>query len=163
MSLALDTFAAMDNARSAGSAALRQQLHSEADAKRIHMLMSMARIEAAVKRFEHRATECGLRPKVEIPTLVYHHWAAKFKMKDLEAGITTTTGYECWEPGSGFYEWWVARNEEMQYREQKRCAQSSIIVPATRWTPVRDDTGRLQTCGTADSKSALLTAGRVAA
>ena len=63
--------------------------------------------------------------------------AAKFKMKDMKAGITTTTGYECWQRGSGFREWWIKNNERLRYREAKRCQQSSIIVPATKYTPAR--------------------------
>jgi len=117
--------------------ALLDDLHNEKQAKRRLMLIEMAKLERTVKQFEHAAMkEGGIRPKVEIPELAYHSWAAKFKMKDLAAGITTTTGYECWNEGSGFYEWWVARNQELQYRESQKCAQSSIIVPATKYERV---------------------------
>jgi hypothetical protein len=103
--------------------------------RRKEMLVSMAKIEESVQRFETiHCAGIGLRPKVEIPLLAYHHWAAKFKMKDLAAGICHTTGYECWQEGSGFYEWWVKKNERLVYREAKRCLNSSIIMPATRWT-----------------------------
>lgn len=111
-------------------ARLRADVQADLEARRRMMLVQMARIEQTVKRFEHAAMgETGMRPAVEIPQMAYHAWAAKFKMRDLKAGITHTTGYECWQPGSGFYEWWLKRNKELQYREARRCQQSSIIRP----------------------------------
>lgn len=117
---------------------MRRDVEADLEAKRRMMLTSMARIEETVQKFEHIAMNgTGLRPEIEIPTLAYHAWAAKFKMKDMAAGITTTTGYECWQRGSGFREWWTKNNERLRYREAKRCQQSSIIVPATKYTPAR--------------------------
>ena len=117
--------------------ALAEDIYNDVEAKRRLMLIQMAKIQETVKMFEHAAMKgTGMIPKVEIPTLVYHSWAAKFKQKDLKAGITTTTGYECWDVGSGFYEWWLAKNEELQYREAKKCSQSSIIV-ASKYDKIR--------------------------
>jgi hypothetical protein len=119
-------------------ARMRHDVAADLEARRRMMLVQMARIEETVQKFEHAAMKgTGMRPKVEIPQLAYHHWAAKFKMRDMDAGITNTTGYECWQEGSGFYEWWVKNNERLRYREAKKCQQSSIIMPATKYTDVR--------------------------
>lgn len=119
-------------------ARLRHDVEADLEARRRMMLVQMARIEETTQRFEHIAMKgTGMRPQVEIPTLAYHAWAAKFKMKDVKAGITHTTGYECWQKGSGFREWWIKNNERLRYREAKKCAQSSIIKPATKYTPAR--------------------------
>ena len=117
--------------------ALAEDIFNEREAKRRLMLIQNARVEQTVQRFEHAAMKNGgMRPKVEIPQLAYHSWAAKFKERDMKAGITTTTGYECWNEGSGFYEWWLKKNPRMQYREAKKCAQSSIIV-ASKYDRIR--------------------------
>lgn len=132
MSLLLDgAMGCMDGVRKGYTdAQMRYDVANDLEARRRLMLVSMARIEATVKRFEHAAMrETGLRPEVEIPLLAYHSWAAKFKAKDEAAGIRHTTGYECWQEGSGFREWWVRKNEQLRYREARRCGQSSIVRP----------------------------------
>ena len=117
--------------------ALAEDIFNEREARRRLMLIQNAKVEQTVQRFEHAAMKNGgMRPKVEIPQLAYHSWAAKFKERDMKAGITTTTGYECWNEGSGFYEWWIKKNPRMQYKESKKCAQSSIIV-ASKYDKIR--------------------------
>lgn len=139
MSMALQTFDALAASGGWTSRKMQEQVHEANEVRRRKMLLSMALVEQTVQKFEHIALRgLGLRPKVEIPTYIYHYWAAKFKMKDLAAGITSTTGYECWQPGYGFYEDWCKANQRLQYKEAKKCAQSSIIVPATRWSNVRE-------------------------
>lgn len=129
----------MDGARKGFTdARLRHDVRAEMDARRIVMKVNMARIEETVKRFEHAGMKHGgLRPEIEIPQYEYHRWAGHFKEKDLAAGITHTTGYECWAADSDFRKQWVKQNKQFQYREAKRCQQSSIIVPATKYTPAR--------------------------
>ncbi len=118
-------------------ARLRHDVQADLEARRVMMQVEMGRIEETTRRFEHIAMGgTGMIPKVEIPLLAYHSWAAKFKMKDVKAGITTTTGYECWQKGSGFREWWIKNNERLRYREAKKCQQSSIVV-ASKYTDVR--------------------------
>jgi hypothetical protein len=134
-----DALQCMDGVRkNFTDARMRHDVEADLEARRRMMLVQMARIEETTRRFEHAAMKGnGMIPKVEIPALAYHSWAAKFKMKDMAAGITNTTGYECWQKGSGFREWWIKNNERLQYREAKKCQQSSIIVPATKYTPAR--------------------------
>lgn len=127
----------MESGQKTTNTVFLKSLQDEKEAARRLMLLEMAKIEETTRRFEHAATKgCGLIPRVEIPQLAYHAWAAKFKQRDMDAGITITTGYECWRKGSGFYEWWVKKNQRLQYREAKNCAQTSIIVPATKYTKV---------------------------
>lgn len=134
-----EVFQCMDGVRKGYTdAGMRRDVEADLEARRRMMLVQMARIEETVQKFEHIAMKgTGMRPEIEIPTLAYHSWAAKFKMKDMKAGITTTTGYECWQKGSGFREWWIKNNERLSYREAKKCQQSSIIVPASKYTPAR--------------------------
>ena len=139
MNLSQQSFEALAGSGGWSTRKLQDQIHAAAEAMRLKMLVSMGMIEQSVQKFEHIAMRgLGLRPKTEIPTYIYHFWAAKHKERDLKAGITWTTGYECWQPGSGFYEDWCKKNERLQYKEAKKCAQSSIIVPATRWTKVNE-------------------------
>lgn len=134
-----DALSCMDGVRKGYTdAKMRHDVQAELEARRRMMLVEMARIEETTQRFEHIAMKgTGMRPEIEIPTLAYHSWAAKFKMKDMAAGIKHTTGYECWQRGSGFREWWTKNNERLRYREAKKCQQSSIIVPASKYTPAR--------------------------
>lgn len=137
--MALDCLDACRKAGAIDEARELRRVNDEMEAHRRMMLVSMGKIEEAAMRIEVAAKrETGLRPTLEIPLLAYHSWAAKFKLKDMEAGILHTTGYECWRPGSGFYEWWHKKNPRLRYKEKKVCQQSSIIVPATRWTNVRE-------------------------
>lgn len=130
MQSAIQTFDALMDSGIGTARKLQLDIHNAFEARRTQMLVSMGRIEQSVQQFEHIAMgEIGLRPKAEIPIFVYHYHAARFKEKDLKAGITHTTGYECWQPGNGFYEDWCKQNQSLQYREAKRCLQSSVIVP----------------------------------
>ena len=76
----------------------------------------------------------GLRVVHCIPDTVMAAWAAKFKTQDEEAGIYTTTGWECWREGSGFYEWFKKENPEFFLTEEK--SGNSIIVPAAKYERV---------------------------
>lgn len=76
----------------------------------------------------------GLRVAHCIPNEVMAAWAAKFKEQDEHAGIYHTTGYECWQEGSGFYEWFKKHNPEFFPVEAK--SGNSIIVPATKYERV---------------------------
>ncbi len=98
------------------------------------IIQLLARVEAVANR-----QLGGLRPEVEIPLRVQAWWAAKFKAEDRAAGIRNSTGYECWDDKGreGFLTRWKKHNPGLCYTEQRPCAQSSIIVPATRWTPAR--------------------------
>lgn len=76
----------------------------------------------------------GLRMAHCIPNEVMAAWAAKFKEQDEHAGIYTTTGWECWKEGSGFYEWFKRNNPEFFPVEEK--SGNSIIVPASKYERV---------------------------
>ena len=126
---------AMDGARSVTTdSRMKLDLGNALDARRRLMLTRFARTVQAVKSCEHAAAKNGLRPVMEIPIEAYVSWAAKFKTDALESGITDFSGYECWAPDSDFYKWWKKKNAELQYRESQRCKNSSIVVPATRWS-----------------------------
>jgi hypothetical protein len=73
----------------------------------------------------------GLRIAHCIPNEVMAAWAAKFKEQDENAGIYHTTGWECWQPGSDFYEWFKKHNPEFFPIEEK--SGNSIIVPASKY------------------------------
>lgn len=76
----------------------------------------------------------GLRMSHAIPNEVMAAWAAKFKEQDEHAGIFHTTGWECWQVGSGFYEWFKKHNPEFFPVEAK--SGNSIIVPASKYERV---------------------------
>lgn len=130
--------ALQDAARNSGMTErkLAESLHRERDARRQLMLLEFAKTVQNVQQMEVHALQRagGLRPVMEIPLMAYVAWASKFKQQALEAGVRDFSGWDCWAQDSEFFKWWKKKNPELAYREAKHCAQTSIIVPETRWS-----------------------------
>lgn len=71
--------------------------------------------------------ETGLIPDFSVPVLLYHTYAAEFKLKAAEQGIRMEgNGYECWACPE-FIAWFKRKHPELVHVEAKRNA--AIIVP----------------------------------
>lgn len=73
---------------------------------------------------ERRVLEAAadMVPDFTVPFRLYHAYAAAFKMRAEENGITLeSNGYECWSDPD-FQAWFKRRYPELTYREEKRPA-----------------------------------------
>lgn len=113
--------------------AMRRKLASEQDGRRQREIDDFNAIAARVNETERVANnETGLIPDFSVPALLYHTYAADFKMKAIQEGITLEgNGYECWACPE-FIAWFKKRHPELVHKEAPRAA--TIIVPAGKYT-----------------------------
>ena len=105
-------------------------------------MLQKAKIEQAVQQVTHAAMndETGLLPDFEIPVAAYHYWPAHYRRRAEESGmsqaeINSTDWYAIWDDPQ-FVAEFKRDNPGLCYREERQCQQSSIIVPATKWTKI---------------------------
>jgi hypothetical protein len=113
----------------------RRKLTAEADAKHQALITDFNDIATRVHETERVAeNETGLIPDFSIPAILYHQYAAEFRFKAAELGITLEgNGYECWYCPD-FIKHYKKKHPEMVHVEAKRAA--SIIVPGNKYGSV---------------------------
>jgi hypothetical protein len=82
---------------------------------------------------------------MDIDEVDYHHWAMYFKVRDVQAGILDTTGYECWRDPQFLAEYkrdnphsviTLERNTNFIVVPDTWQPTGAIITDVTRYTPV---------------------------
>ena len=112
--------------------ALRRHFRLTADAHETQLQQDMHGIASRLHNVERRVhEETGLVPDFSVPVLLYHQYAADFKFKAAELGITLeSNGYECWHCPD-FIKWFKKKHPELVHKEAARNA--TIIGPGNKY------------------------------
>jgi len=107
--------------------AMRRKLAADQEGRIATEIREFNAIAARVHETERVAhDETGLIPDFSVPVLLYHTYAAEFKLKAAEQGIRMEgNGYECWDD-EDFINWYKRRYPQLCYTEAPRNAR--IIV-----------------------------------
>lgn len=112
--------------------AMRRHFRATADRHETALRNQFDAIAARVHETERVAEdETGMIPDVSIPVLMYHQYAADFRFKAAQEGITLEgNGYECWSCPE-FIAWFKKKHPELVHREAAR--KATIIVPGSKY------------------------------
>lgn len=116
--------------------ALRRHFRLTADAHETQLQQDMHGIASRLHKVERRVhEETGLVPDFSVPVILYHQYAADFRFKAAELGITLeSNGYECWSCPD-FIRWFKKKHPELVHKEAQRNA--TIIVPGDKYGAAR--------------------------